>query len=126
MLIMNLVIKSNECPTGIYQARFCGVEQTTHPEYGDGLRFNFEITAGPQKGVRTCRTTSAQPTPRNAAGRMLADLAGVAPANGVSLNPNDVVGKEYTIVVRESETGRVRVESVCALQADEEVVDVPF
>jgi len=115
---MNFVIKSTDCPAGVYKARFTGVEEMTHAEYGDGLRFDFEIVDGPNKGKRTCRITSADPTPRNAAGRMLSDLAGVAPSNGVSINLDDCVGREYTIVVREGESGRTRVESACAVKED--------
>ena len=116
---MNFVIKSSDCPAGVYKARFTGVEEMNHAEYGDGLRFDFEVLDGPQKGKRTCRITSADPTPRNAAGRMLGDLAGVAPANGVSVNLDDYVGREFTIVVRENDSGRTRVESVCAVKEGE-------
>jgi hypothetical protein len=47
---------------------------------------------------------------------MLGDLAGVAPANGVSLDLEEYVGREYTVVVREGESGRTRVESVSAVK----------
>jgi hypothetical protein len=116
--IMFFTIKSTDCPVGVYTARFNGVEEMTHPEYGPGLRFDFEISEGPHKGKRTCRITSADPTPRNVAGRILADLAGVAPSNGLSINLDDCVGREYTIVVREGESGRTRVESACAVKED--------
>ena len=116
---MLFTIKSTDCPAGVYKARFDGVEAMNHAEYGDGLRFDFEVTDGPQKGKRTCRITSADPTPRNAAGRMLADLAGVTPVNGVSVDLDSVTGCEYTIVVRESESGRTRVESACAIKEGE-------
>ena len=112
-------IKSIDCPAGAHKALFTGVEEMTHPEYGAGLRFDFEVSEGPHKGKRTCRITGADPTPRNAAGRMLADLAGVAPANGVSVNLDDHVGREFTIVVRENDSGRTRVESVCAVNEGE-------
>ena len=115
---MNFVIKSTDCPAGVYKARFTGVEEMTHAEYGDGLRFDFEVVDGTHKGKRTCRVTSADPTPRNAAGRLLGDLAGVPPANGVNVDLDEFIGQEYTIVVRESESGRTRVESACALKEE--------
>ena len=113
---MNFTIKSTDCPAGAYRARFNSVEEKSHPEFGPGLIFSFEVCDGPHKGKRTSRVTGADPTPRNAAGRMLGDLAGVAPANGVSLDLEEYVGREYTIVVREGESGRTRVESVCAVK----------
>jgi hypothetical protein len=109
-------IQSNECPAGVFKARFEGVEMTNHPEYGDGLRFTYEVTEGPHRGKRPCRVTSATPTPRNAAGRLLADLAGATPANNLSVDPDKFVGREYTIVVRENDSGRTRVESACAVK----------
>jgi hypothetical protein len=115
---MPFIIKSTDCPAGVYKAQFKGVEEMSHPEYGPGLRFDFEIADEPNKGRRACRITSHDPTPRNAAGRMLCDLAGITPANGVSVDPADFVGRAYTIVVRESESGRTRVESVCPLKED--------
>ena len=113
---MNFTIRSIDCPAGVYRARFAGAETTSHAEFGDGLRFEFEVTDGPQQGKRPSRITSADPTPHNVAGRMLCDLAGVAPANGVSINLDDYLNREYTIVVREDELGRTRVESVCAVK----------
>jgi len=113
---MNFTIRSTDCPAGAYRARFNGVEEMSHPEFGPGLIFSFEVCDGPHKGRRASRVTGADPTPRNAAGRMLSDLAGVAPANGVSVNPDELIGKEYIIVVRENDTGRTRVDSVCAVE----------
>ena len=49
---------------------------------------------------------------------MLADLAGLTPANGVSVDSDGLSGREYTIVVRESESGRTRVESACAVKQE--------
>lgn len=117
--MMNFTICSTDCPAGLYKARFLGIEEMMHAEYGAGLRFDFEVTEGPQQGKRAVRITGAKPTPRNAAGRMLCDLAGVSPANGVSNEADEFVGREYTIVVREGgESGRTRVESICAVKEE--------
>ena len=113
---MHFTIKSTDCPAGAYRARFKSVEEMSHPEVGPGLIFSFEVCHGPHKGKRTSRVTGSDPTPRNAAGRMLSDLAGVAPTNGVSVDPDKFIGSEYTIVVRENDSGRTRVESVCAIK----------
>lgn len=119
-MTMGFVIKSKDCPAGIHRARFNGAGATTHAEFGDGLRFEFEVIEGEHKGMRACRYTSADPTPRNAAGRMMADLAGVKVANGVSVDLDACIGRQYMIVVREGEGGRTRVES-CDLAEE-----VPF
>jgi hypothetical protein len=119
-MAMGFTIRSNDCPAGIHKARFNGCEKTTHVEYGDGLKFEWEISEGKHEGVRAYRYTSAIPTPRNAAGRIMADLAGVTAANNVSIDLDECVGRTYMIVVKESESGRTRVES-CTL-ADE----IPF
>ena len=119
-MAMGFTIKSKDCPAGIHRARFNGAEATTHAEYGDGLKFEFEITEGEHKGMRACRYTSADPTPRNAAGRMMADLLGQKPENGLSVDLDDCVGQEYMIVVREGEGGRTRVESADLAQ------EIPF
>jgi hypothetical protein len=34
----------------------------------------------------------------------------------VSVDPDKFIGSEYTIVVRENDSGRTRVESVCAIK----------
>lgn len=119
---MAFTIRSFDCPAGVYKAIFQGLEEMTHAEYGAGLRFDFEISDGPHQGKRSSRITSADPTPRNAAGRMLADLAGVVPANGVSVDPAQFVGREYMIVVRENDSGRTRVESLCPVQESSPVL----
>ena len=83
---LGFTIKSKDRPAGIHRARFNGCEKTTHAEYGDGLRFEFEVIEGEHLGMRACRYTSADPTPRNAAGRMMADLLGTKPTNGLAVN----------------------------------------
>jgi hypothetical protein len=121
-MTLGFTIKSKDCPAGIHKAAFVGAERTTHAEYGDGLKFEFEVVEGPHKGMRAFRYTSADPTPRNAAGRLMADLANVTAANGVSIDLDACVGKEYMIVVREGESGRTRVESASLVVPEE----VPF
>jgi hypothetical protein len=119
-MTMGFTIKSNDCPAGVHKAVFNGCERTTHVEYGDGLKFEFEVVDGPHKGVRACRYTSADPTPRNAAGRLMADLAGQKPTNNLSVDVDEFVGHQYLIVVREGESGRTRVENADPIQ------DTPF
>jgi hypothetical protein len=110
-MAMGYTIQSTDAPAGIHKAKFVGAEPTTHAEYGDGLKFCWEIIDGEHKGVQAFRYTSAKPTTRNAAGRIMADLAGRKPENGLSIDLDQCVGQEYMIVVREGEGGRTRVES---------------
>src|SRR5262245_26427353 len=37
-------------PAGVYRARFLGSKPDVHPEYGEGLKWEFEITEGPSAG----------------------------------------------------------------------------
>lgn len=117
-MAFGFTIKSKDCPAGIHRARFNGAENTTHAEYGDGLKFEFEVIDGEHKGMRACRYTSADPTPRNAAGRLMADLYGAKPTNGLAVDLDQCIGKQYMIVVREGEGGRTRVESCDLVAAD--------
>jgi hypothetical protein len=119
-MALGFTIKSKDCPAGIYKAAFVGAERTTHAEFGDGLKFTWEVVEGPHKGMQAFRYTSADPTPRNAAGRLMADLANVTAANGVSIDLDACVGKHYMIVVREGESGRTRVESASLVTEAEE------
>ena len=37
-------------PAGNYRAKFLGVEQHDHEQYGPGLRWKWEVAEGPQAG----------------------------------------------------------------------------
>ena len=106
------MIQQGSVPAGTYVARFLGVEDTQHDEYGAGLRFRFEVVGGSCAGHVASRVTKAFPTPGNSAGRMLAGLC------GRSLNPEDevdvqeFVGRHYMIVVEQTTGGATRVSTV--------------
>jgi hypothetical protein len=109
---MGFTLKSSDVPPGVYAAKFVGVERTTHPEFGGGLKFEFEITEGKYVGKSTCRTTSDKPTPRNIAGKVLAALAGAKAADGLSIDTDALRGREYQVVVGETDSGFTRVNEI--------------
>lgn len=111
-MTMGFTIKSSEVPVGVYKAKFSGVENTTHAEYGAGLRFSFEIVGGKYAGKMIGRTTGANPTPRNIAGKVLSALVGAKPTDGLSIDADSYVGKLYQIVVGETEGGFTRVNEI--------------
>lgn len=103
-------------PPGNYKAEFVGVEQTTHEEYGDGLRWAWKVTDGPQAGVIATRTTSPKPTTGNAAGRLISAMTGSTLAGGQKASVRDCVGKTFLISVQTTKSGSgTRVETAMPL-----------
>lgn len=93
-------------PPGLYRATFERVQKTTHEEYGEGWKWTFKVvTDGEHAGEESSRTTGLIPKPKNACGRMVAQLAGQSSKPGVKLSPEDCVGKEYMIQVEEAPSG---------------------
>lgn len=100
-------------PPGIYQSRFLGLVRSSHPEYGDGATFKFEITAGEHAGKIAVRTGKLTPTATNVTGRLITQLLGRSAAIGEKISLAACVGKAYTIVVEKSPKGEsTRVTSV--------------
>ena len=110
---MRFTVSKNCLPIGAYLAEFDGVEGTDHPEYGDGIKFTFTVTDGPQKGRECFRTTKREPTIKNSCGRILAALAGVKPSDGLDVDTDDYIGHVYNVIVTESQSGdSTRIESL--------------
>ncbi len=72
---MLLKVSAGGVAAGSYLAKFNGIEPTVN-DYGDGLRWQFEVLAGDQKGMIASRTTANKPTLKNSAGKILAGLVG--------------------------------------------------
>jgi len=103
-------------PAGNYKAEFVGVEQTTHEEYGDGLRWKWRVVDGPQRGVIATRTTNPKPTTGNAAGKLIAAMTGTTLAGGQKASVRDCVGKTFLICVAATKSGSgTRVETAMPL-----------
>lgn len=111
---MQLVMGQNEIPPGAYQTVFNGVEQIKTDNYGDGLRWKFQIVDGEMSGAIASRVTSFSPTSKNACGRMLQSLTGKALTRGVAVDIDAYKGTRYTAVVSEGENGGTRVEAIVA------------
>lgn len=112
---MGLILKvsAGGVPAGSYLAKFTGVEPTNN-DYGDGLRWQFDVLNGEHKGLATSRTTGNRPTLKNSAGKMLAGLAGGILTPGTEIDPSKYVDNTYLIVVANTESGSTRVDSVTA------------
>lgn len=93
-------------PPGAYRAEFLGVKKTEHEEYGPGLRFEFKVLDGPQAGAIAARTTSAKPSPSNAAGKLIASITGAALVGGQKASLSSAVGKAFLVVVEAGTNGK--------------------
>jgi hypothetical protein len=113
-----LTIKAAGVPAGMYRARFVGVEPTNHAEYGPGLRFQFEVATGPAAGRKVSRVTSAVPTVRNAAGKMLSGLAGRPLKPDEDIDLTEFVDEDFQITVEEVQGGGSRVVAVFPYSAE--------
>lgn len=92
-------------PVGLYLAKFLGVQEKNHPEYGAGLEWQFEIVEGEHRGKIVTRTTGMDPSPKNACGRMISDLLGGTYTVGTELDLKPCVGLRYKVKVELNSTG---------------------
>jgi hypothetical protein len=100
-------------PAGFYKAVFENVEQTTHDEYGDGLKFVWKVIDGPQTGGLATRITSPKLSPKNAAGRMIAGISGKSLVPGEKIDLTPFVGRTCLLQVEAVANGNgSRVSSV--------------
>jgi hypothetical protein len=111
---MLLKVSAGGVPVGSYHARFTGVEAVNN-EFGDGLRWNFEITAGTNAGRIVSRTTAKTPTPRNTCGKLLSGITGKPLTIGGEFELAAFAGRPYLVVVTEGQTGSTRVDAVTQL-----------
>lgn len=117
-MTLGFTIKSSDVPAGVYVAKFLGVEHTTHAEFGAGLKFSWEIHGGKYAGKVVYRTTGTSPTPRNIAGKVLAALIGTKPTDGLSIDADACIGRMYTIVVGETESGFTRANEILPIEEE--------
>jgi hypothetical protein len=110
---MSIILKvsAGGVPAGSYLARFAAVE-TTSNEFGEGLKWVFEVTNGPSKGAKTSRITSQSPTLKNSCGKMLAGITGRTLAPEESVDIDAFLGKTYLVVVVLTDSGATRIDSV--------------
>ena len=100
-------------PPGIYKATFVGVERTLHPEYGEGLRFDWKVVGGEHSGKTVSRTCKPNPTANNVTGKLIASLRGEPLRPGEKVSLANCINREYTVVVGTTASGlSSRVESL--------------
>jgi hypothetical protein len=100
-------------PPGLYRAKFLGARADTHPDYGPGLKWEFEIVDGPSAGRVVSRTTQSSPTLKNGCGKMLQMLTGGVASLNQELDLDVYVGRVYEVMVEINSTGNgTRVGSV--------------
>jgi hypothetical protein len=112
---MKLKVSPGGVPPGAYLAKFLGispVEADALRGYGEGVRWEFEVTTGPQAGRKTSRITTATPTQKNACGRLLAGMLGRGLADDEDVDLTPLVGRVFMIVVAKTKGGGGRVETV--------------
>jgi hypothetical protein len=95
MLVFDVKDTSNP-PAGTYRARFLGVKQIEHEEYGAGALFTWEIIEGEQTGKTAGRVTDINATLTNATGRIIAGIAGKQ-VNPGSVSVEEYIGRIYMI-----------------------------
>ena len=100
-----LTVKTAGVPIGSYTCKFVGTESVDHAEYGDGLKWIFQVVEGSLSGKETYRTTKPDPTPKNSCGKFLAALAGEAPSDGLDVDTDDYIGRRYMVMVGASQGG---------------------
>lgn len=107
-----LKITNPGLPVGGYLCTFEGIDETEHPDYGEGFRWKFKCLKGEHAGRETSATTKRELTLRNKAGRLLAALLGTSPSDGLNDDPDLYIGNEYFVTVGASQSGdSTRVES---------------
>jgi hypothetical protein len=100
-------------PAGMYRATFDRVEESSHEEFGSGVKWVFKVTEGAHSGEEASRITGDRPTPKNAAGRMISGLSGQAAKPGVRVTLEACVGREFLIQVADAPGGSgTRIETV--------------
>jgi hypothetical protein len=112
---MNLTVGSGGVPAGNYVGTFSGIEpqpENREKGYGAGLKWRFQIEAGPQAGQTAARITGTAPTPKNSCGKMLSGLLGRALKEGENIDLNSFVGKKFMLIVGAGQGGGTRVEVV--------------
>src|SRR5262245_37232608 len=106
-------------PVGSYRARFVGVTETKHDEYGPGLCWEFEIASGTWKGERVFRTTKSPATNKNGSGKFLSSLTGLPLDQASAVDTDSLRGTPCLVNVAASDNGSTRVESFILEQPPE-------
>jgi hypothetical protein len=104
-----------------YAAEFAQVEEVDAKpgtDYGPGWRWQFRIAEGEHAGKLVSRTTSREPSAKNACGKMLAAVTGKHLAVNEEVDLAGYVGRRYLVTMEPDFTGKgTRVGTVVAYPA---------
>jgi len=100
---------SGALPGGTHKATFAGIEPT-ETSRGEALRWRWTL----ENGTEYAAFSDRNPTTKNKVGRWLAALSGKAATEGVSVNPDDYVGRPYLLIVEQGDNGSTRLNTFTA------------
>jgi len=107
---MKFTVARSGVPAGSYGAKFVQAEAFSN-DYGDAVRLTFEVVAGDHTGATCSRIVSPKLTPKSGLYRFVQALAGRKPEAGEEIDLAALYGTSGMIVVQETDSGAVRVES---------------
>jgi hypothetical protein len=108
---MKLKISTGSVPPGLYAARLTSIEPVTNEQYGPGIQFKFTVARGPFANQAVFRTTGCSPSPKNSLGKLLSGMLGRTLNVDEEIEVDDLVGRDFMVMVGVTETGGSRVES---------------
>jgi hypothetical protein len=109
--LVKLILSNGSVPAGSYVAKFLGIEPTEPNQFGEGIRWKFEVVSGPHAGARISRTTGTKPTLKNQCGKLLIAVSGKS-SLGEEIDLSAYVGRTYLIVVVQRPEGGISLDSV--------------
>jgi len=98
---MSLVVKYSETksvPEGIYVVKLTKLEPTTHPQWGDSIRWTFDISEGDHTGTAVTAMSSTKVSPKS-------KIFGWVQAFGHLMDP----GEEFDLTQLIGKTVRARI-----------------
>jgi hypothetical protein len=108
---MKLLVSQGGAPPGSYLARFESVEAVTN-DFGDGLKWWFEIVGGPHAGCKTSGITARKPTLKNSCGKLVSGILGTPLSNDMEIDLAAYFGQQFLVVVAQGKTGGTYVSAV--------------
>lgn len=103
---MKLKVEASGVPEGFYKAKFTGLEEGTHEEYGPRFNWRFTIVGGKHDGTETGRFTGAKPKPSTECLKMLCGIAGRQLELDDEFDPDSMIGTLYDISVELTQNGK--------------------
>lgn len=107
--------KSSGIPAGQYRLKFSSYEQSTHAEYGDRIRWEFEVVHGPQRGQTTSAFTGARLTRKSKFMELIVQaFLGRQLEVDEEFNPDPHIGREFLGIVVPTDNGSTKLNTLIA------------